>query len=88
LAESSLIILSGPWIGSRINSSRILYSQLRKIPEQELEETLNRALFNFEKFWKQKLLGFETRSRIKLDKILEMQNPERSFQAFSRNDQD
>jgi len=62
-----------------VNPGSILHSQFRKISEQELEQILNRVLFNLENSWKQVILGFETGFSIKLDKILEIQNPERSF---------
>ena len=83
--------LSWSWgssIGSWENPDRNLKSRLRKISEQELEKILNRILFHLDKSWKQEFLGFETGSWIKLGRILEIQDPDRSFQGFSRNEQD
>jgi hypothetical protein len=61
---------------------------LKKISEQELEEILNRILSNLERTWKHEINRILNWNLKKLDKILEIQNPERSFQDLRRNEQD
>lgn len=86
LSTTHFIILRGSLIGCLVNPGWMRYFQLRKMSVQELEEILNRVLFHLEKSWKKELPGFKIRSYIKLDRILEIQNPERSVQGFSRNE--
>jgi hypothetical protein len=36
-----------------------LFSEFKKLSQQELAEILNRILLNYEKYYSQELLGFE-----------------------------
>jgi hypothetical protein len=45
-------------------------------------------MLNRQKSYKYELIEFETGFWIKLGKILEIQHSEKSFQIFSRNDED